>query len=112
MHSMSCPADTPQQGLESGCRGFVQEFAPMTPVHGTVVVPVQPTPLIDRQRDTERICDLLLSRANTYELVGIVCLVETPPPRLLLCDKTLRLHLNEKADRGFLSFAFQSTPDT
>jgi len=43
----------------------------MTPVPGTVVVPVQPTPLIDRQRDTERICDLLLSRdARLVTLVG------------------------------------------
>jgi type I restriction enzyme S subunit len=37
--------------------------------------------------------DLLISRSNTYELVGLVCLVESPPPRLMLSDKTLRLRL-------------------
>ena len=40
--------------------------------------------------------DLLISRANTYELVGIVCLVKSPRTHLLLCDKTLRLHINIK----------------
>jgi len=37
--------------------------------------------------------DLLISRSNTYALVGLVCLVRKPPPRLLLCDKTLRLRV-------------------
>jgi type I restriction enzyme, S subunit len=40
--------------------------------------------------------DLLMSRANTYELVGLTCLVRKPPPRLLLCDKTLRLNLDTR----------------
>ncbi|GHO96293.1 hypothetical protein KSF_063410 [Reticulibacter mediterranei] len=40
--------------------------------------------------------DLLMSRANTSELVGIVCLVSKPRPQLLLCDKTLRLQVNPK----------------
>jgi len=40
--------------------------------------------------------DLLISRANTSELVGIVCLVSKPRPQLLLCDKTLRLQVNTK----------------
>ena len=40
--------------------------------------------------------DLLISRANTYELVGIVCLLRKPPPQLLLCDKTLRLRVDSK----------------
>ena len=46
--------------------------------------------------------DLLISRANTYELVGLVCLVCNAPPRLLLCDKTLRLCL--KPSRGSSAF--------
>jgi type I restriction enzyme S subunit len=37
--------------------------------------------------------DLLISRSNTYELVGLVCLVSNAPPRLMLSDKTLRLIL-------------------
>jgi type I restriction enzyme, S subunit len=42
--------------------------------------------------------NLLISRSNTYALVGIVCLVSDAPARLMLCDKTLRLRL--KAERG------------
>lgn len=40
--------------------------------------------------------DLLITRANTPELVGEVCLVDHDYPNLMLCDKTLRLvpHLN------------------
>ncbi|KUO17840.1 restriction endonuclease subunit S [Streptomyces dysideae] len=38
--------------------------------------------------------DLLMTRANTEELVGLACIAEEPPPRLLLSDKTLRLHVN------------------
>jgi type I restriction enzyme, S subunit len=46
--------------------------------------------------------DLLISRSNTYELVGLVCLVENAHPRLILCDKTLRLRL--KSSRGLNPF--------
>lgn len=35
--------------------------------------------------------DLLITRANTRELVGAVCLVDNPYPNSFLCDKTLRL---------------------
>lgn len=48
--------------------------------------------------------DLLISRANTYELVGIVCLVSNPPPQLMLCDKTLRLNVDR--DRAAAEFLF------
>jgi type I restriction enzyme S subunit len=46
--------------------------------------------------------DLLISRSNTYELVGLVCIVNNAPSRLMLCDKTLRLRL--KPDRGLNPF--------
>ncbi|MEU8485588.1 hypothetical protein [Streptomyces sp. NPDC048641] len=50
--------------------------------------------------------DLLMTRANTEELVGLACVSENPPPRLLLSDKTLRLHVNESvADPRFLELA-------
>jgi len=53
--------------------------------------------------------DLLISRSNTKELVGIVCLVKHPPPQLLLCDKTLRLKVNEEfASVNFLFFVLQT----
>jgi type I restriction enzyme S subunit len=52
--------------------------------------------------------DLLITRANTYELVGLTCLVEQPPPRLMLCDKTLRLVADaEKGDVRFIFFTTQ-----
>jgi type I restriction enzyme, S subunit len=35
--------------------------------------------------------DLLITRANTPELVGAACYVKSPQRKLLLCDKTLRL---------------------
>jgi type I restriction enzyme S subunit len=35
--------------------------------------------------------DLLISRANTYELVGLVCLVERDYNNYMLSDKTLRM---------------------
>jgi type I restriction enzyme S subunit len=48
--------------------------------------------------------DLLLSRANTFELVGAVCLVRSPRRQLLLCDKTLRL--NPRPDRASADYLF------
>jgi type I restriction enzyme S subunit len=39
--------------------------------------------------------DLLISRSNTYELVGLTCIVHNPPPQLMLCDKTLRLNVSK-----------------
>jgi type I restriction enzyme, S subunit len=43
---------------------------------------------------TVRAGDLLISRANTTELIGSVVLVQHDYPHLLLSDKTLRLVLN------------------
>jgi type I restriction enzyme, S subunit len=37
--------------------------------------------------------DFLITRANTPELVGLVCYVENPPVNMLLSDKTLRMTL-------------------
>jgi len=39
--------------------------------------------------------DVLVSRANTRELVGLAALVEQDHPNLLLCDKLYRLQLRE-----------------
>jgi len=53
--------------------------------------------------------DLLISRANTAELVGIVCYVQNPPPRLLLSDKSLRLRTKSAAvDVQYLCYAMQT----
>ena len=40
--------------------------------------------------------DLLITRANTSALVGQSCVVGDTPPGLMLCDKTLRLRVNER----------------
>ena len=53
--------------------------------------------------------DLLISRANTRELVGAVVLVERDFPNRLLSDKTLRLIVDtEKADKAYLLYALRS----
>ena len=40
--------------------------------------------------------DLLMTRANTSQLVGRSCIVGDSPPGLMLCDKTLRLQVDER----------------
>lgn len=53
--------------------------------------------------------DLLISRANTRELVGAVVLVERDYPKRLLSDKTLRLVIDKaKASKDFLLFALRA----
>ncbi len=53
--------------------------------------------------------DLLISRANTCELVGAVVLVEKDYPNRLLSDKTLRLVIDTtKADKTYLLYALRS----
>lgn len=53
--------------------------------------------------------DLLISRANTRELVGAVVLVENDYPLRLLSDKTLRLLVDtDKADKSFLLYTLRS----
>jgi type I restriction enzyme S subunit len=54
--------------------------------------------------------DLLISRANTTELVGAVVLVDETRPRLLLSDKTLRLCVDEKlVFKPYLPLALRSS---
>jgi type I restriction enzyme S subunit len=58
-----------------------------------------------------RVCanDLLMSRANTTELVGAVVLVEQDYPNLLLSDKTLRLVPKPQIGHGrFLLYALRT----
>jgi type I restriction enzyme S subunit len=52
--------------------------------------------------------DLLISRANTAELVGATVLVGDTRPRLLLSDKSLRLVVFAGVDKSWLNFALQS----
>lgn len=51
--------------------------------------------------------DIVASRANTTELCGAVERVQTLYTRLLLCDKTWRLHVREDADPDWLVAALK-----
>jgi len=52
--------------------------------------------------------DLLMTRANTAEKVGAVCLVETGYDHLYLCDKTLRLEYIQSVEPSCLAAALNS----
>lgn len=52
--------------------------------------------------------DVLVSRANTRELVGSAAYVESVRPRLLLCDKIFRLLYRGGTDPRFLVLLLQS----
>ena len=54
--------------------------------------------------------DLLLSRANTSELVGASVLVKNCRTKLLLSDKSMRLIVNKMIDRRWIAFALSSQP--
>jgi len=61
----------------------------------------------DRRLFDPAICvhqgDLLMTRANTAQLVGRSCIAKSAPPGLMLCDKTLRLRVDEqKAPTRFI----------
>ena len=54
---------------------------------------------------------LLITRCNTTDLVGRVCLTSEGYPNLMLCDKTLQLVLDEsKVNRRFIFEALRSRP--
>lgn len=53
--------------------------------------------------------DLLISRANTPERVGDVCMVDDAPPDHFLCDKTLRIVPKEGVQPAFLLHALQTS---
>ncbi len=53
--------------------------------------------------------DLLLTRSNTRELVGDVCIVNDARPKTVLCDLIYRLSLEESfVDGGFLMYQLLS----
>lgn len=55
--------------------------------------------------------DLLMSRASgSPDLVGSAALVTVTPTRLLLSDKTFRLHVNQRANKQFLAWCLGSRP--
>lgn len=54
------------------------------------------------ERARLRVGDVLITRANTTQLVGAVCQVKVAAPNLFLCDKTLRLILNDASDADYI----------
>jgi type I restriction enzyme S subunit len=52
--------------------------------------------------------DILVSRANTRELLGLAAVAINPRPKLMLCDKLFRLRpRNARADARFLVYAIR-----
>lgn len=98
--SPNCP-DIPASGKEWGVlkisavnpNGFKAE-------ENKVII----NPLFINQNYEVKDGDLLITRSNTYELVGLTCLVINSPSRLLLCDKTLRLNID--LNRAEVEFIF------
>jgi len=48
--------------------------------------------------------DLLISRANTRELVGSAAVVERDYPKLMLCDKLYRIRMHEHVEPIFMAY--------
>jgi type I restriction enzyme, S subunit len=53
--------------------------------------------------------DILVSRANTKELLGSAAIVKNSRAKLLLCDKLYRISPNELVDRDYLIRVLRST---
>jgi len=55
--------------------------------------------------------DILMSRANTRELLGLAALAEKPRPKLLLCDKLFRFRARQECfNPKFLILALRAQP--
>ncbi len=55
--------------------------------------------------------DFLITRCNTKELVGRVCIVNEDHPTLMLCDKTLKLEFDEElAKPTYIAAVLKSRP--
>jgi type I restriction enzyme, S subunit len=61
-----------------------------------------------RPQDEVRTGDVLVTRANTPELVGLCCLVGETRRQLQLSDKTLRLVPTPRVTNAFLAMSLQS----
>jgi type I restriction enzyme S subunit len=53
--------------------------------------------------------DILMSRANTKELLGSAAVVENPRSKLLLCDKLYRLLVGSDINKNYLTFLLRSS---
>ena len=62
-----------------------------------------PSKLEPRSQHEVKVGDFLISRANTLELVAKSIVVEDSPPKLMMSDKLIRLHLSENVERRFFN---------
>jgi len=68
-----------------------------------------PKELIPERRYEIRDGDFLITRSNTPDLVGDVCVVGFPRSRLMLCDLVYRVQVDEeRIDKRFLSYSMLS----
>lgn len=89
------PADEDQWGvLKVGCVNG-EEFNPYENK-------ALPEDLEPRERYEIQSGDILVSRANTKELLGSAALVKTTRSKLLLCDKLYRIKPSDKVDPSYL----------
>ena len=97
------PADSGQWGvLKVGCVNG-RSFDPSE--NKALPSTLEPLPELSIRRG-----DVLVSRANTRELVGSVAVAERDYERLMLCDKLYRLRVDEqRCDAAFLASSL-STP--
>lgn len=74
--------------------------------------PLEAKPLVDQGSFQPEYAihagDLLVSRANTADLVGLAALVDRDYPHLMASDKTLKLILREGTSRSVLFHALQT----
>jgi type I restriction enzyme S subunit len=96
------PAAEDERGvLKVGC-GNRDKFDPTE----QKALPVDTTPLPNYEIKAG---DILVSRGNTLELVGMATFVEKVRPRLLLCDLLYRFHAKpERAQGEFLVLSLRS----
>lgn len=66
-----------------------------------------PIGLDPRDDLTPKVGDVLVSRANTRELVGSCAVIETEFPFLMLCDKLYRIRTNERALPAYMARLIQ-----
>lgn len=57
---------------------------------------VAPDPALHYEDLCVQAGDLIMTRANTADLVGLSCIAEETSSNLMLCDKTLRLIVNDR----------------
>jgi len=69
-----------------------------------------PSNLAPKTQYEIKVGDILISRANTRELVGSLAYVEKVSPHLLLCDKLYRVRLRERIFPAFFVHALSSLP--